>query len=352
MDTLEDAVRSDSIYRVRQVLVRGVSQAELDYALITACCNRSLEIATLLLDRGAAVNGDPDNENGHFSTPLHQATLHCNVPLVTLLAARGADINLVANGRTALSLAAGSVDHFPILKALIDAGADPNITGMHSAPLNIAVLARNEIALTALLAAHANPNYHNAQTPSALHLAAMLSLPRFVEVLLAAGASPGMGPHRLILSPLQSAVQADRFGADGIEVVRLMLRAGADPMERGALGKRPLLEAAARATVLAPEYSRMKAALGAAGALLVASGDRDQLVSLPRPWPGMEAAVAAVWQAEPQALPALFGTLEPWAQEAVRCLLRMSHRYGLPKELRWRLAGEALGDAGRDLGLY
>jgi hypothetical protein len=362
MDTLEDAVQSESIARVRDVLSRpgGVPQSELDYALIVTAGNSTLDIATLLLARGASVNGgggfddNDDNEEAHafYPNPLHQAVLHCNVPLANLLIARGADIDRLCNDRSALSLAASSVDHFPVLKALLVAGADPNVTGKHFAPLNIAVLAQNKPALTALLARHANPNFQAPPAPSALDMAAMLSLPTFVHALLAAGAYPGLSLHHPFASPLQCAVHAEEFGAEGVFVVCMLLRAGAHPTEHGTSGPRPLLVATDRAESLPPEDDRMRAALGTAAAMLIAAGDTKELDTLPTPWPDLRAALPAVWQTTPEALPEIFNRMESWAQEGVRCLLRMSHRYGLPKELRWRLAGEVLGDAGRDLGLY
>lgn len=348
MDTLEDAVRSEQIVRVRQLLDTpgAVSHADMDYALTVAAGNRALDIARLLLDCGAAVDGG-DDPNASFAGPLHQAVLHCNAPLVKLLAVRGADLNRLSNGRTALSLAAGSADHLPVLRALLDAGADPNAHGTHFFSLGIAVLSQNEDALAALLAAGADPNLQVMWSAGALHTAAMLSLPRFVEALLAAGADPNLRARQARITPLHHAAAVSDLGAASLAVVRLLLKAGAEPLAPNDRGCTALATVAEKAPMPSADWKQ-----GAVAALLIAAGDYEHVDRLPPSCPGVEAALVAGWRAAPEHLPALFSRLEPRVQGAVRCLLRLSHRHGLPKELRWRLAGEALGDAGRDLGLY
>ena len=106
-------------------------------------CSRlnDVRIAQLLLEHGADVNA-PDNDN---TTPLHVASYHRRVDLVTLLLDHGAAPNFPGNlGRTPLHLVAGSrkdpdENGVCVAKLLMEHGADintqdrDNITPLHAA---------------------------------------------------------------------------------------------------------------------------------------------------------------------------------------------------------------------------
>ncbi|XP_069675519.1 putative leucine-rich repeat-containing protein DDB_G0290503 [Periplaneta americana] len=73
-------------------------------ALITAANNDRLNIATLLLDRGAEVNAQTNASNSDHRTALHEAAGRGFVDMVNLLLNRGADVNSVTSdeGQTPL----------------------------------------------------------------------------------------------------------------------------------------------------------------------------------------------------------------------------------------------------------
>mmetsp|Transcript_11000 Transcript_11000/g.17205 ORF Transcript_11000/g.17205 Transcript_11000/m.17205 type:complete len:150 (+) Transcript_11000:45-494(+) len=72
---------------VREIVEKGVTQREKDYALINACRNNHTKVVKYLLEKGAGVNCQDSNEQ----TPLNHAAYYSRVETVELLMDHGAD---------------------------------------------------------------------------------------------------------------------------------------------------------------------------------------------------------------------------------------------------------------------
>ena len=118
-----DAARVSALLRAQPELVRAPNENQTrDLPLHTAAIGGQLEVARLLLDAGAAIDGFDADE----STPLHVAALNRHPELVDLLIARGADVNRRdRNGAYALSFAISGRDSV-VVRHVLDAGADLN----------------------------------------------------------------------------------------------------------------------------------------------------------------------------------------------------------------------------------
>ncbi|CAM9747839.1 unnamed protein product [Heterosigma akashiwo] len=72
---------------VRDIVEKGVTQKEKDYALINACRNNHTKVVKYLLDKGANVNCKDSNQQ----TPLNHAAYYSRVETVELLMDHGAN---------------------------------------------------------------------------------------------------------------------------------------------------------------------------------------------------------------------------------------------------------------------
>ena len=97
----------------------------------------NLDVAKLLLDRGAAINQRANTK--FLNTPLQVALLTGQEQMAELLVARGADVRIEqAEGFTALHEAA-QIGSERVVKLLLDAGADPSARAKDGrTPLTIA----------------------------------------------------------------------------------------------------------------------------------------------------------------------------------------------------------------------
>jgi hypothetical protein len=78
----------------------------------------------LLLKKGATVDLPNDEE----STPLHTASEHGHIPVVTLLLEHGASVDLANdNGDTPIMMASRN-GHTPVVRLLLEHDADPHLT--------------------------------------------------------------------------------------------------------------------------------------------------------------------------------------------------------------------------------
>jgi len=119
--------------------------------LMEAALYGSADDMRLLLDRGADVNARSDGG----STALIWAT-H-DLEKTRLLLDRGADVNAASdNGRTPLMAAAGRAGAAPIVKLLLERGANPSATGSESSVLLEATLLAEEPVVRMVLDAKAN----------------------------------------------------------------------------------------------------------------------------------------------------------------------------------------------------
>jgi len=280
-------------------------------ALMTAARSGKVPAVTLLLDKGANVNA---KDTVHAQTALMWAVLENHTDVVKLLIARGADVNAHTNvtmpkgeyvpakaggasgngiiRQRALPTADGGVT--PLLFAirdgnsemarlLVDHGAGINeSSGNHTSPLLIALLNGQVGMATELLAKGANPNaaddYHRAALYAAIDLRNFnhdkyIDLPTdggdplpLIKALIQKGADPNLRTNTV---PVHGLMQFDaswvnfdgetpfvRAALSGdIEVMRLLLAAGADPNIATTQGSTALMAAAGINWIPAQTYS-------------------------------------------------------------------------------------------------
>lgn len=225
-------------------------------------------LAALLLTNRADVN----MRSIYDETPLDVAAALGRIQVAGLLLAAGADPNAVASSQagTPLHLAAGA-GHREMVKLLLEHGANPNATALvgtrGTTPLMQAA-SQGDNEMTALLLEHkADPNVKNELGGTALWLAIGQRKLAVVRTLLARGADPNR-TDAYAVPPLIRAVadQKDKdltaalleakadvnavwdgktalhFAAElgNLELLKLLLAAGADPNARDPSGRTPL----------------------------------------------------------------------------------------------------------------
>lgn len=264
---------------IRQLLVAGADAntalPEGETALMTAAKTGSVGAVTMLLDHGAKVRAQ---ENWRGQDALMWASAEGHREVVQLLLARGADANASsASGYTALMFATRA-NHPEVVKILLAAGANLNATTTEDAggasPLIFAIYNAEWDLAADLLERGADPNVSTpGYTP--LHLALQVRNPDVdrnpdevqtaraatnrrldsidvIKLLLKKGANPSArmtkGFVRLGSPPDMPILGATPFflaakGADPI-VMRLLLEAGADALTPTLAGSTPLMAAA------------------------------------------------------------------------------------------------------------
>jgi ankyrin repeat protein len=217
-------------------------RAFLSRALLQAAARGNVGRVRALLQGGADANVRDDRPFHHGKTPLLHAAEHGHVEAVRTLLEGGADVHatetsshFAGNGWTALLYAACG-GHAEVLRVLLTAGADPNARDrQRSAAPIVAAAAGHLDAVRILLEAGADPNVRKRERDrSALVEAAEGGHERVVETLLAGGAGDGG-------SALVAAAQAGHT-----DTVRVLLRAGvpADAREERTPGRTALIAAA------------------------------------------------------------------------------------------------------------
>lgn len=175
-------------------------------------------------------------------TPLMYAARSGNMPGVTMLVGKSAQVNLAANdGRTALMFAALG-DEPMVVKHLLEAKANPNSRDVDGwTALMLASIRGKAETVRLLTASGADVNGRNKYRQTSLILAARSSDPEKVKALLAAGAS--VEDYDLEgKTALHNAVEA----ADNSLVIAALLNAGANVNAVDADGMTPLMRAAER----------------------------------------------------------------------------------------------------------
>lgn len=153
-----------------------------DTALMMAVKNNSPEVVKALIDAGA--NASITNEDGN--TPALTAAQNDGVEIIKILGAAKADMNTSNAAYTPLSYAIGQ-ENVTLVKALLDAGADPNVKPSNGAgPLFQAAHSAEIVAL--LLAAKANPNVTDDYGQTPLMNAIQNDAIKSVEAFIAGGA--------------------------------------------------------------------------------------------------------------------------------------------------------------------
>ena len=121
-----------------------ISDARGHTPLVLASYNGHATTTALLLDHGAAVDGDADHRG---NTALMGVAFKGHAEIAALLIARGADVNRRnASGQTALMLAA-LFDRTAIIDLLLANGADPALIDAAGNTVRSLALSQNNEAL-------------------------------------------------------------------------------------------------------------------------------------------------------------------------------------------------------------
>lgn len=184
---INDAVTDNGTPFV-EYLLNGVNltdyRDELTEALETACESNFTEIASLLIEKGADVNGI-----GGKGAPLYYAALHGNAALVKFMIEKGAAVNnLNKDDETAL-MSATRYGYFDIIKLLVENGAEINtVCGENDdTVLTVTAQTSNHI-LQYFIEKGGNINTANADGDTALMLAVTARLKNNVTLLWGSGA--------------------------------------------------------------------------------------------------------------------------------------------------------------------
>ena len=143
-------------------------------------------IAQLLIQQGADVN----RQWGIYGNALQAAVVGDHRDLVEVLIASGADVNAQGgNFGTALMAAVEKTGSMPIIRRLLEAGADPNNKHLvYDTALFTAIYKRAEPAVALLIEKGADVNDPDRSGERPLRMAARLRYYEIVDVLLRGGA--------------------------------------------------------------------------------------------------------------------------------------------------------------------
>lgn len=194
-----------------------------------------LDTIALLIDRGA----DPNYKQKDVDPVLFSSIYNDEggVRLLQLLLRHKADPNIRnGEGQTPLIYAAqypeGEYNALPAVRALLDAGADPNLPDRSGETvLHIAVSSNNLGMTTLLLERGGNPNLSDKRGDTPLLKAAFAGYLGFVRLLLIRGANVNQA-NKEGVTPLMAAVWGNH-----LPVVNFLLTNGADFRARDTEGK-------------------------------------------------------------------------------------------------------------------
>ncbi len=162
-------VEQDKVKEAKELIQQGANVNYIDdfgfTPLFIAIRNKSIDMATMLVNHGAYINID------HGSTPLMYAIDMNSFEIVKLLVNRGADVNYIHLGASPLTWALYLKRPNTIAELLIEHGADVNyFSSNRITPLMIVCTNGNEKLIHLLLSRGADPNIRNNDGKTAFDL--------------------------------------------------------------------------------------------------------------------------------------------------------------------------------------
>ena len=207
-----------------------------------ACKNGFVDIAKMLIEKGANVNGATENY-----PPLAVAILHEQLEVVKLLVNMGADVNRKNRHHPMVMTAVDKGPRLEMLEFLLENGADPNARNYSGITLLDKAVEYNYPEAAALLRKHGG----ESAAGDSIHIAARMGDLEAVKKHIAAGAdvnelkSDGITPR----TPLHKATSTDmcavacrRLATDCVhlEIVKLLIAEGANVNIKDGQGNPPI----------------------------------------------------------------------------------------------------------------
>jgi ankyrin repeat protein len=205
-------------------------------ALMHAAKAGPLEVAKALIDAGAAATA---KDRGGM-TVLHYAAKGGHAPMIDLLVQEGAKVEVKTKDGFSPLMAAANEGHAETVQALLRAGADPNRFSQGMTALYYAASSGHTAAAKALLDANADPKAGEPMY-SPLEGATSQGHQEVVSLLLEAmgGKKRASGKG----SAADGAALSNAALMGQVEIVRTLLRCGADPNHAGEEHFTPLMGA-------------------------------------------------------------------------------------------------------------
>jgi hypothetical protein len=239
-DRLKEMAKSGNLKETIRLLgttVEAWLPNALETALVEAARNQHVDVSVALLDSGASPNGIGGGGFG-ILTPLHLAARHRNADLLSLLLDRGAEVDAIdsGTGKTPLHEVLGrgydQEAHLPLVRMLLDAGADPNRQASSLSkqppltPFQLALKHQARETARLLLDHGADLDQRNGDRRTALIIATRQAVEdddrSLLDWLLERGADPNAGEsyHE---TPLTIAARRGR-----VDLIDYLVDAGAD----------------------------------------------------------------------------------------------------------------------------
>ena len=213
------------------------------YTLLGLVCkNGFVDIAKMLIEKGANVNGATENY-----PPLAVAILHEQLEVVKLLVNMGADVNKKTRHYPMYMTAVDKGPRLEMLEFLLENGADPNARNYSGITLLDKAVEYNYPEAAALLRKHGG----ESAAGDSIHIAARMGDLEAVKKHIAAGAdvnelkSDGITPRTPLhkaTSTRMCAVACRRLATDCVhlEIVKLLIAEGANVNIKDGQGSPPL----------------------------------------------------------------------------------------------------------------